>query len=55
MTIIIEPARDTRAEQRINPPVRLHGGPLPHGKPNAFPIDLKNQKDQGNTEQSRLQ
>lgn len=55
MTIIVEQAQDARAKRRINPSFRPDGGPLPHGKPEALPIDLKNQKDQSNTWESGQQ
>jgi len=55
MTIIAEQAQDTRAKRRINPSFRRDGGPLPHGKPKAFPIVLKKKKDQSNTWKSRQQ
>jgi hypothetical protein len=55
MTIIAEQAQDTRAKRRINPSFRPDDGPLPHGKPKAFPVDLKNQKGQRNTWESGQQ
>ncbi|MBJ6123261.1 hypothetical protein [Sphingomonas mollis] len=55
MTIIVEPDQDTRAKRRINPSFRTDGGPLPHGKPEALPINQKNQKDQSNTWESGQQ
>ena len=55
MTIIAEQAQSTRPKGRINPSFRPDGGPLPHGKPEAFPIVLKNKKDQSNTWESRQQ
>lgn len=55
MTIIVEQAQETRAKRRINPSFRPDGGPLPHGNPEAFPITMKNKKDQSNTWESRQQ
>jgi hypothetical protein len=55
MTVIAEPTQDTRAKRRIDPLFRLDGGPLPRGNPEAFPITLKNKKDQSNTWESRQQ
>ncbi len=55
MTIIVEPAQETRAKRRFNPSFRPDGGPLPNGNPEALPIDLKKQKDQSNTWESRQQ
>jgi len=55
MTIIDEQPQDARAKRKINPLFRLDGGPLPRGNPEAFPITLKNKKDQSNTWESRQQ
>jgi len=55
MTIIAQHIQDTRAKRRIGLLFRLDGGPLPHGNPEAFPITLKNKKDQSNTWESRQQ
>lgn len=55
MTIITEPASDTRAKRRINPAFRPHGGPLPHRKPTHLRIDPSAKEGQNNTEESGLQ